>query len=105
MPETASFREWKAKDAIEWFYGIGRLALAKLAESYSAVCRCKQNMRCALLETILQWPFRLPLVISATPTSSARSWRRPGRQMQIGFGERLVETAGNRGHAGLFVPA
>ena len=26
MPETAAFREWKAKDAIEWFHGIGRLA-------------------------------------------------------------------------------
>ena len=25
MPETAAFREWKAKDAIEWFHGIGRL--------------------------------------------------------------------------------
>ena len=55
MLETAASRGWKAKDAIEWFYGIGRLVLAKLAECYSAVCRCKQNMRCALLETILQW--------------------------------------------------
>jgi len=25
MPETAAFGEWKAKDAIEWFHGIGRL--------------------------------------------------------------------------------
>ena len=25
MPETAAFRGWKVQDAIEWFYGIGRL--------------------------------------------------------------------------------
>jgi hypothetical protein len=29
MPETAAFREWKAKDAVEWFHGIGRLEVEK----------------------------------------------------------------------------
>jgi hypothetical protein len=29
MLETAASRGWKAKDAIEWFHGIGRLGLTR----------------------------------------------------------------------------
>jgi hypothetical protein len=40
MPETAAFRGWNARDAIEWFHGIGRLVFVhSTAADNSAVRR------------------------------------------------------------------
>jgi hypothetical protein len=48
MLETAAFRGWKAKDAIEWFHGIGRLVFANFPNQRTGI-KTDCNFRAAAL--------------------------------------------------------